>query len=316
MQHRFHYKQLNKIAFGVLGLGAILCLNTGCTTIKIDSPRPSEVSLRSGSGIILKPGYGEESQNLAHAIAQDIAAKGFYNVVDRSNVRNMIDERNFQRMSGVESRNQGRSIQGADAILSVDVRPSWDVERDSSSYTYKNKTYTSYTAKTTVQYPVNFAVIDIHTSAHQVTKSLPLRDSDTNSSADGYPSAPSPDSMLHGLRTSAARQISNVIHPRIDRESRTVAGTKNLSTKEAIRLANVALWPQALEAALRGVKESPEDFGSLHALGIIYQGMGKYDAAERIFTDLVARGGSKFSVNLADNKAMRQAARRYQEQVR
>ena len=316
MRFRSSFQSYFMETFCKFSIFIIIFWSTGCTTIKIESPRPSEVSLRSGSGIILKPDYGQESQNLAHAIAQEISANGFYHIVDRSNVRGMIEERNFQRMSSVENRNQGRTIRGADAILSVSARPDYSTTSDSSSFTYKDKTFTSYTSKTTVQYPVNFSVIDIHTSMHHVSKNLNLSDQKTRSSSDGYPAAPSPDEMLPGLRAKAVKQISNIIHPRIDRVGRTVAGTKNASTKTAIRLANSGMWQQALEYAQRGVKESPEDLGSLHALGIIYQGMGRYGQADKIFNDLVIRGGSKFSANLQDNKAMSQAALRYQQQVR
>jgi hypothetical protein len=305
-----------RVLFRGLLLSAFVFWTTGCTMVRIDSPQPSEVSLKRGGGIILKPSYGQESTNLSHAIAQEIAAKGFYNLVDRRNISNIVEERNFQRMSMVENRGRGRAIRGADAILTLSANPQCYFSQDSSSYTYKGKTYTSYSSKTTVQYPVNYSVVDVHTSMLHTSKNLDLSDQRSRSSSDGYPSPPCPDSMLAGLRQRAAKNISHVIHPRIDRVSRTIAGTKSPSTKSAIRLANSGLWPQALEYAQMGVREYPGDVGALHALGVIYQGMGRYNDADVVFNNLVASGGAKFAVSVEDNRAMAVAARRYQEQVR
>ena len=70
----------------------------GCTTIPIDSPQPAELSLGRGSQVSIIPEGGNDSGELAISLSQRFASEGFYDMVDRWNLGQTMNERNFQRM--------------------------------------------------------------------------------------------------------------------------------------------------------------------------------------------------------------------------
>lgn len=289
---------------------------TGCTTIGIDSPQPAELSLGRGSQISIVPEGGNDAGDLAMSLSQRFVSGGFYNMVDRWNLGQTINERNFQRMSFVDGNAPRTRIRGADAFIYVTAGSLARTGNDSSSYTLDGRTYTSYSSATTVNYSAGYRVVQTGSSSLAGVRRVDLADTKKSFSSDGYPAPPDAIPIVQNLREQAAQEMFNSLHPRVVKEYRTVAGTKSPSAKAAIRYANAGLWPQALQSAQAGVAEKPEDLGAKHILAVIYQGTGRYADAQQVFSQLTGmKGGAKFAKDLQFNTAIASNAARYNAQV-
>ena len=298
-------------------IGSLLAatLLTSCTTITIDAPQPAELSLGRGSHISIVPEAGSDAGELAHALFQLFAGQGYYHLVDRANIGDAIQERNFQRMSFVENRTGGR-IKGVDAFIYLQAEGLSGSQSDSSSYTYEGNTYTNYTTKTSANYIANYRAVMTSTSQIAGGRRIELSDSKSAFSPDGYPAAPDPYPMIAGMRNKAASQIFQSLHPSVLKIRRLIGGTKSVSAKQAVRLANAGLWDEATAAAQQGVQELPADPEARYILAIVYQGTGRYADAETVLKQLVTMSGnSKYANALLENQAVWRNAARFQQQM-
>jgi hypothetical protein len=303
----------NYIHLSIVIASALL---TGCTTIAIDSPQPAALSLGRGSQVSIVPESGNDAGELAMSLAQRFSAEGFYDMVDRWNLGQTMNERNFQRMSFVEGGAPRSRIRGADAFIYIGAGSLARTSNDSSSFTYNGNTTTSYTTKTTVNYSAGYRVVQTGSSRLAGVRRVDLEDTKTAYGTDGYPDAPDAIPIVQSLREKAATEMFNTLHPRVVKEHRTVAGTKSASAKAAVRYANSGLWSQAVESARAGVREMPDDLGARHILAVVYQGAGRYGDASRTLAELVGMpGGSKFAKDLQFNSSLASNAARYNAQM-
>lgn len=293
----------------------VAALLTSCTTITVDAPQPAELSLGRGARISIVPEAGSDSGELAHALFQLFAGQGYYQLVDRANLGDAINERNFQRMSFVENRTSGR-IKGVDAFVYLQAEGMSGAKSDSSTYTWSGKSVTAYTTKTTANYIANYRAVMTSSSQIAGGRRIELSDSQTAFSADGYPAAPDPYPMIAGMRNKAAQQIFESLHPSVLKIRRTIGGTKSESAKQAVRFANAGLWSEATTAAEQGIKEQPTDPEAHYILAIVYQGTGRYADAERVLRQLVGMSSnSKYAAAIRENQAVWQNAARFQQQM-
>ncbi|MFM8365005.1 MAG: tetratricopeptide repeat protein [Verrucomicrobiota bacterium] len=291
-------------------------LLSSCTTITVDAPQPAELSLGRGSRVSIVPEAGSDCGELAHALFQLFAGQGYYQLVDRANLGDVMQERNFQRMSFVENRTSGR-IKGVDAFIYLQAEGLSGSQSDSSSYTNKEgQTFYSYTTRTTANYIANYRAVLASSSQIAGGRRIELTDSRSAFSSDGYPPAPDPYPMIAGMRNKAAQQIFESLHPSVLKIRRMIGGTKSLSAKQAIRLANAGLWAEALVAAEQGVKEMPADPEARYILAIVYQGTGRYADADGVLRQLVAMSpNGKYANAIRENQVVWQNAARFQQQM-
>ena len=299
----------------------ILCavsaaLLTSCTTITVDAPQPAELSLGRGSRVSIVPEAGSDCGELAHALFQLFAGQGYYQLVDRANLGDSINERNFQRMSFVENRTSGR-IKGVDAFIYLQAEGMSGSESDSSSYTNKDgETFRTYTTKTIANYIANYRAVMTSTSQIAGGRRIEFSDTDTNYSSEGYPSAPDPYPMIAGMRNKAAHQIFQSLHPSVLKIRRMIGGTKSVSAKQAIRLANAGLWAEATASAEQGVQELPTDPEARYILAIVYQGTGRYADADKVLRQLVGMSpNGKYANAIRENQVVWHNAKRFQQQM-
>lgn len=292
-----------------------LCLCVSCTAITVDAPQPAELSLGRNARVSIVPEAGSDCGELAHALFQLFSAEGYYQLVDRSNIGDAMQERQFQRMSFVENRTSGR-IKGVDAFIYLQAEGLSGAQSDSSSFTYNGNTVTTYTTKTTANYIANYRAVLASSSQIAGGRRIELSDSRSASSSDGYPAPPDPYPMIASMRQSAARQIFQSLHPGILKIRRSIGGTKSPSAKQAVRLANAGLWLEATRAAEAGAHEFPDDPEARYILAIVYQGTGRYADAERVLKDLVAQSAkSKYLNAIRENQGVWQNAARFQQQM-
>ena len=290
-------------------------LLSSCTTITVDAPQPAELSLGRGSRVSIVPEAGSDCGELAHAIFQLFAGQGYYQLVDRANLGDAIQERNFQRMSFVENRTSGR-IKGVDAFIYLQAEGLSGSQSNSNTYTWDGKSVTTYTTKTTANYIANHRAVMTSSSQIAGGRRIELTDSQSAFSADGYPPAPDPYPMIAAMRNKAAHQIFQSLHPSVLKIRRVIGGTKSLAAKQAVRLANAGLWAEAAAAAEQGVREMPADPEARYILSVVYQGTGRYADADRILRELVAMSpNGKYATAIRENQAVWQNAARFQQQM-
>jgi hypothetical protein len=304
---------MKKLVLLVPLLTAVLL--TSCTTITVDAPQPAELSLGRGSQVSIVPEAGSDCGELAHALFQLFASQGYYELVDRANLGDAVQERQFQRMSFVENRTSGR-IKGVDAFIYLQAEGLSGSQSDSSSFTYQGNTYTNYTTKTSANYIANYRAVMTSSSQIAGGRRIELSDSQSAFSSDGYPAAPDPYPMIAAMRNKAAQQIFESLHPSVLKIRRVIGGTKSPSAKQAVRLANASLWAEATAAAEQGVREMPADPEARYILAIVYQGTGRYADAESVLKQLVGMSGnSKYANALRENQVVWQNAARFQRQM-
>ena len=91
---------------------------TGCETIPSPSSQGASPHfyLPAGTRVTIIPESGEDCVELSHKLYELFAARGYYQLVDRHNLGQTMQERAFQQMSFVEQRPAG-DIRGVDAFL-------------------------------------------------------------------------------------------------------------------------------------------------------------------------------------------------------
>jgi hypothetical protein len=299
-----------------LGIGLLLIsILTSCTTITVDAPQPAELSLGRGSRVSIVPEAGSDCGELAHALFQLFASQGYYQLVDRANLGDAINERQFQRMSFVENRTSGR-IKGVDAFIYLQAEGMSGSQSDSNTYTWNGNSVTVYTAKTTANYIANYRAVMTSSSQIAGGRRIELTDSKTASSSDGYPAAPDPYPLIAGMRNTAAHQIFQSLHPSVLKIRRIIGSTKSESAKQAVRLANSGLWAEALSAAKQGVQDMPSDPEAQYILAIVYQGTGRYADADKVLRQLVGMSpNGKYANAIRENQAVWHNAARFKQQM-
>lgn len=91
---------------------------TACETIPSPSSQGASPRfyLPAGTRVTIIPESGEDCVELSHKLYELFAARGYYQLVDRHNLGQTMQERAFQQMSFVEDRPAG-DIHGVDAFL-------------------------------------------------------------------------------------------------------------------------------------------------------------------------------------------------------
>jgi len=288
---------------------------TSCTTIKIDAPHPAELSLGRGSRICIVPEQGSDANELALALYQKFSTAGFYELVDRANMGNTMQERNFQQMSFVDSRSSGR-MKSADAFIYLNADGFSRSVNDSQTFTYNGNSFTTYTATTFATYRAGYRAVQTASSQIVGGRRIELSDKKQAFSPQGFPAPPDPYEMFASMRENIASQIFDSLHPRVDRISRPVGGTKAPSTKRAIALANAGMWKDAVQCAKDGVNEMPADLEAKYILAMIYQGAGMYSQCDQELKGLMKiKPSSKYTEALRENQIVWNNAARFNQQM-
>jgi hypothetical protein len=102
----------------ILALALAAFLITGCETIPSPSSQGASPHfyLPAGTRVTIIPESGEDCVELSHKLYELFADRGYYQLVDRHNLGQTMQERAFQQMSFVEDRPAG-DIHGVDAFL-------------------------------------------------------------------------------------------------------------------------------------------------------------------------------------------------------
>ena len=185
---------------------------TGCETIPNSSPLGAtpRFYLPAGTRVTIIPENGEDCVELSHKLYELFAARGYYQLVDRQNLGQTLQERSFQQMSFVEQRPVG-DIHGVDAFLYLQAEC---VEEQSQNNGLVPALLGASTSTVVPTYVAIYRMVIV--SDGRIVAARQLRISDDGELID-------PATLLFGtgsrnvaqkLRERAAQQIFASLHPK------------------------------------------------------------------------------------------------------
>lgn len=138
------------------------------------------------------------------------SSAGHYQLVDRTNLRQTMEERDFQRMSFVEKRPTD-AIRGVDAFLYVqaDVQSSQAVPNNDVLASL----FGGHTVQTSVGYVASYRVVRMATGEVVSARRIDLSNAKGNFTFGGFAGQSQEQNMLAALRDQAAGQIFQAVHP-------------------------------------------------------------------------------------------------------
>ncbi len=178
----------------------------GCETVttKVNQNIPPKFFLPEGTRITIIPENGEDSFELSHKLYELFATLGYYKLIDRANLGQTFEERNFQNMSFVEQRPVG-NISGVDAFLYL--RADYQAGQSQS-----NDPLTTLLAPNSLENNANYVAIYrmVLVSNGEIVAARQIRLADREGFAL-FDSSMQP--LVQKLREKVAQQIFESLHP-------------------------------------------------------------------------------------------------------
>lgn len=204
-----HIKSLLTVAAAVVA-GTLMtgCESTGSSQSFSSAPVPG-VDMGRGNRVAIVAEQGGDVQPLVQKLYELFAARGYYQLVDRSNLQQTMQERQFQRMSFVSGNSPG-SIAGADILIHVqaDARSNQVAPQD-----FLGSVLAPHAYDTAVNYTAGFRAIRVGSGEVVAARMIELADQKGNSSISAFSSGVDPGPMVSSLRDRAAAQIFQSLHP-------------------------------------------------------------------------------------------------------
>lgn len=167
------------------------------------------VDMGQGCRVAIIAEHGGDVQPLVQKLYELFSGRGYYQLVDRSNMQQTMEERRFGQMSFVNGCSAG-SLTGADILIHVqaEAESSQVAPQDIIGAVLAPNAY-----DTVVSYRAGFRAIRV--SSGQVVAARMLELSDKKSSLTGISFNPDADSapMVSMLRDQAALQMFQSLHP-------------------------------------------------------------------------------------------------------
>ena len=204
-----HIKSLLTVAAAVVtGTLMTACETTG-PSHSFSSAPVTGVDMGRGSRVAIVAEQGGDVQPLVQKLYELFAARGYYQMVDRSNLQQTMQERQLQRMSFVNGDSPG-AITGADLLIHVqaDARSNQIAPQDLLGSVLAPHAY-----DTAVNYTAGFRAIRVGSGEVVAARMIELADQKGNSSISAFSSGVDPAPMVSSLRDQAAAQIFQSLHP-------------------------------------------------------------------------------------------------------
>ena len=167
------------------------------------------VDMGQGCRVAIIAEQGGDVQPLVQKLYELFASHGYYQLVDRSNLQQTMEERRFQRMSFVNGGSTG-SITGADILIHVQA------DAESSQVAPQNflgAVLAPNNYDTVVNYRAGFRAIRVGSGEVVAARMLELSNKKSSFSTTSFNADADSAPMVSGLRDQAAMQIFQSLHP-------------------------------------------------------------------------------------------------------
>lgn len=187
----------------------------GCSTSNTaghnySAPSGPAIDLGRGCRVAIVAESGSDTEPMVQKLYELFTSAGRYQLVDRTNLRQTMEERDFQRMSFVEKR-------PTDALRGIDVFVYVQADGTSSQAVPNNDVIASlfggHTIQTSVGYVASYRVVRMATGEVVSARRIDLSNAKGNFTFGGFAGESQEQAMLAAMRDQAAGQIFQALHP-------------------------------------------------------------------------------------------------------
>ena len=186
------------------------CSSSDTAGYHYSAPAGPAIDLGRGCRVAIVAEAGSDSEPIVQKLYELFTAAGRYQLVDRTNLRQTMEERDFQRMSFVEKR-------PTDSLRGVDVFVYVQADGNSSQAVPNNDVLASlfggHTIQTSVGYVASYRVVRMATGEVVSARRIDLSDAKGNFTFGGFAGQSEEQAMLAAMRSQAAGQIFQALHP-------------------------------------------------------------------------------------------------------
>lgn len=299
---------IRKISYSICII-AILSFLAGCatTTIRFNRLQPPVYDIPAGKRLAIvdfsSPQYAPDSgRAFAGAIVAALMPTQFYELVERTQIQNVVREIKFGSMEYVEPSTAQRlgQLLGADYVIVGEVT-AFDVEDEVGyrevpeqvwtggyyydEFGYRHRMYRTVmrsievrTRRGTVSAAFRLVVVETGNilASDQLTRTF-------CKSSEGAHNLPAREEILSGLTQEIVDFFVKKIAPYAVSERRSLEYGKHPLTRKGVRLAKNGLWREAVESWNEARSYSPDEASIYHNLGIAAEIKGDLDAAETLY---------------------------------
>jgi len=267
-------------------LALLLPLTAGCaTTVAIRSMQPGAVSVGPTDHLVLLDGQGRRSARefVAHELAQQCRARGYFSVQDRSE-------------EGHEVQIRGRQASVADGEFTLDPHHAgvridvleWNAQRDEEQVSHKNPDGTTRTETVPVlRGNVLLAVTLFDARGHAYL---------SEAEYEGWSTA-APDAQREETIETAARSavvsLLNDITP-IQVVTRVRLDDEDEGQKSILEAASSGAVAQAAADLERYLEQDPMNASAAYNLAVLREAMGDFSSALELYDRALSSGGKDY----------------------
>ncbi len=263
-----------KIKRSCLILLVILVYISGCSVkFKVDVLRPAEVNLTKYKKIAIGDievqrsadrSSGNQGDHLMNDLSQALFQSGRFEVLDRQNLRKILDEHNFNLTDYADpstALEMGKII-GPSALIFGQIHDAhFNQSLDKSNWSDPNgKTHTNYVRKGQALLDVSFKVTDLTTGQIVAIKKISEMSSSQIKKTDAQPPNIDPAPLFSSNRDKIVKTFMKVIAPYT--ETVTVhlkKYGKYPEVKEGIGFAKLSKWDKAAEIFDNALSKASSD---------------------------------------------------------
>lgn len=312
-----------------LSLAFCLMIFAGCQRVPVQISRlaPPAYDIEPGRRLAVLPfggtfGRDDAGEIVSNALVSHLVPVGYYQVMERAQVKAIIDELNFSRTDYVDPSTAGRLGQmlGADYLV-VGTVTAWSVE-DSSATEFVSEMRqvgnyydgTPIMREERIPVPVVNRVATvaadfrlIHGENASIIASSTERESFRSQArgAQNIANIPPREQILSDLAQVVAGRFFSKISAHSVTEGRILFKGKTPQSKQGVDFARNGLWDMAAQQWNLAVQTRPDDFAPLNNLAVYAETQGRFDDAESLYLRALA-----LAPNNQDVQQQLQAVRR------
>ena len=314
---------------------ALLLLFIGCgggyVNVKMVEPAeyflPGVKTLAVSNFTSVRSYFSNPKEEFADALNQAIVENGFYKVIERSQLKKILQEQQLTFSGLVEedaSRKLG-SLLGADAIITGNISDysfkdggEWKKEKRYNKEKKKHYYVKRFNAFRNARAEVNIKVIDVKTGQIMLSKTFTKKANKNVKKAsrmDAIKALPSGKELLSGIKNNIVRTFVNKIAPhKVYRRERILSG-KDERFKSTVKFAQGGLWDNAIpiwkDIAENGIMKDKK--AAYYNLAIAYQARGDYDTALNYIDEALKYGAD--DIVISKKSQLKQLKKKRQELI-
>jgi hypothetical protein len=309
------------VSFSFALLAVTMGMFSGCSRVEINVSRlaPPKYDLAPGKRLAVLPFEGTYERRdagitMSNALLSHLAPIGFYRLVERAQVKRIMDEQTFSSTDFVDPSTAIKvgNLLGAEYLI-VGTVTSYSIE-DSRTTEYQQQTqftgrydYNGNPIYTSITVPVpvlirravvgaDFRLLDANDGSIIASSNESEPYQATAKGANNIGMVPPAEQILRDLTGIVSGRFFSKISAHQVVEPRVLFKGKTRECKDGVELAKNGLWPEAANKWEAAQLLRPDDFAPFHNMGVEAEVRGDYREAERKYQEALTRKPGKKDV--------------------